>query len=136
MIEMIRTFNLKYNGAETEIQIEDKPKAGIVLKIEEMVTKGQTGPNMVLDMKAYFIGLATNLIVKAPWPLQNVDALLNLDYDAFDELCNILGDLFPLTSFLSHRMRLLLGKKYEGLILALQTESTSSASSSDLRSDK
>lgn len=134
----IKSFEIPYNGGKGTLEIETKPKAGTVLKIEELALKGNAaGTLMQPNIQEYLVALATNLIVKAPWgDTKSVTAFMDLDYDTFNEVRRILGEEFPLVDFLSPRARTMYGKKFDGLELDSQTESTLNASNSDSRSDK
>jgi len=135
---MEKTYKIPYSGGEGELVIETKPKAGIVLKIEELTLQGQNaGPMMQPNIREYLVALVTNVVVKAPWgDPKNISLFENLDYDTFLEVRRILGEEFPLVDFLSPRARTMYGKKFDGLMLDSPTESTSSALSLDSRSDK
>jgi hypothetical protein len=131
----MKEFELMYQGAKAKIVINDKPTARQILKIIEppiVVQKGLGGAPEV-NLKEYFVYLGTNMIMQAPWRLQNVDALLDLDGQTFTQLCKILGDEFPFMDFLSPALKLLYGKNLE-LPSPSQTESTLKPSSAESRS--
>lgn len=129
---MIKTFKINYNGREEELQIDTKPKPGIILPLIKRTMKYKSGqPLPEIDHEEWLMGLATNCIVKAPWQSQNVTVLRELDLDTFEQLIFILGDEFPLERFLSWGAKAMYGRKLEVSISTLQTESTSSAGSKD-----
>lgn len=134
---MLKTFKIQYNGSEQDIQVETKLKPGVILPLVKRTMKYKAGqPLPEIDSEEWMLGLATSCIVKAPWPLQNVNALRDMDYDTFEQLAYILGDEFPLERFLSLGAKLMYGRKLEISISTLQTESTSNVSSSGTPSER
>jgi len=131
---MVKAFEIQYQGQKQAIQINDRPNAGVMMKISKMVSRQKPGQTMPeIDLDEYIIGLATNLITMAPWKVQDPDAIRALDYfETYQPLTEILGGLFPYEAFLSIQGNAMYGKKFKDMIS--QTESTSKPSSLDLAS--
>jgi len=133
----LQEFPITFNGGKATIQIDDKPRAGVVFKIVDNTIKWKSGQAMPdVNYREYVIGLATNFITKAPWQLQSPDAINNLEWDTFEELGIILGDVFPLERFLSLVGKLMYGKKLELTPSHSETEYTLSSQSGESLSAK
>jgi hypothetical protein len=127
---MTKSFKITYNGKEEEVEINDKPAAGVMMRIIE---KGFSFKAGIPEPKLHelVLGLATSLIVKAPWKLHDETAINNMDWETFTDLCAKIGDVYPVESFLYPLAKLIYGRKFElSAASASQTESTMSAPSS------
>ena len=129
---MTKTFTINYNGTDSPLEIDDQPRAGTILKILKGAIKQKVGQALPeYDTDEYMVGLATSLITKAPWTLQNPDVIKNMPWATYERLAEILGNEFPLERFLFPGAKLLYGRKLEVAASALLTESTTSAGSKD-----
>lgn len=134
---MVQKFKVQYNGSEHEIEVNDKPLRGTIIKILRSAERKK--PNQMhadYDADEWFVGIATNFITKAPWPLQNVNALNELDWGTYEQLAEILGNLYPLERFLFPAVKVLYGKKLDLAASAIQTEFTTSLPSGESPSGK
>ncbi len=123
----MKEFQITFNGSKVPLEINDQPTAGFCLKVSKPpITKYKSGQAIPeIDLEEYLIFVATGLITKAPWMLQSPEAIRALPRDTFFELCDILGNEFPYTDFLSPVMRLMYGKQLDTVALPSQTESIS-----------
>lgn len=130
---MVKEAKIQYYGKEETIQLEDNPLAEVIMPILKrcMKTKvGQTQPE--IDAQEWFIGIATNLVISAPWGnTKDVTALRKLPYKTYAQLEIIIGDEFPLKDFLYPELKLLYGKLLDSVESASQTESTTSLPSGE-----
>lgn len=135
---MTKTFEITWNGSKAPLEINDNPTAAFCLKVTKppiMVYKpGQALPE--INDEEFLMLLCTNLITKAPWTLQNPDAIRGLPKNTFYELCEILGNEFPAQDFLFPVAKLRYGRQLNISASALQTESISSLPSGELPSGK
>jgi len=134
----MKEFSIPYQGAKAKLVLTEKLKAGQILKISQppIVKQKTIGGMPEVDLREYYTYLATNVILEAPWPLQRVDVLLDLDEDTFMPLCSILGDEFPLERFLSPALKLVYGQKLDLQESPSPTESTLKPSSVESPSDR
>lgn len=122
----MKEFQITYNGSKVPVEINDKPTAGFCLKVSKPpIMKYKTGQALPeLDIEEYLMLVATNLITKAPWQLQSPDAIRALPKDTFFELCDIIGNEFPLQDFLYPVAKLTYGKQFSLAESPSQTEYT------------
>lgn len=134
---MTKDITLIHNDKPETITVEDKPRAEVVLKLMKNCMKYKPGQVMPeVDFGEYLIGLATNLITKAPWTLASPDAIRALPWQTYAKLCEVLGDEFPLESFLFPVGKLMYGKKLSSEASATPIESTTNSPSGELPNDK
>ena len=134
---MSKEFKIKYQGRDETIVIDDNPKAGVIMPIIKRTLKYKVGQNLPeLDSDEWLIGIACNLITKAPWTLQNPDAIRNMDMVTYEQLVYIIGDEFPIERFLSLGAKLMYGRKLEISPSTSPTESTTSLPSGESPSEK
>lgn len=134
----MREFQIPWQGAKAKLVIREKLKAGEILTISQppIVKQNGVGGMPEVNLKEYYTYLATKVVQEAPWAVQRVDILLDLDEDTFIPLCNILGNEFPLERFLSPALKLVYGQKLETQESPLPTESTLKPSSAESPSGK
>lgn len=135
----MKEYQITWQGTKCPIEINDKPTAGFCLKITKppiMTYKvGQALPE--INDEEYLIYLATNMITKAPWGAQTTpDTVRGLPKDTYIELCEILGNEFPIQDFLYPVVKLRFGKQLDIAASALQTASTTSLPSGESPSAK
>lgn len=136
----MKELKIQYLGKEETIQVEDKPKAGLIMPIVKRAQKFKTGARgeqqVEIDEDEWFIGLCTNVITKAPWQLGNVQSLKDMDIDSYFSLKEAMGNEFPLYRFLYPGQKMLYGTLLEQLASAAQTTSTTSSASGESPSAK
>jgi hypothetical protein len=125
---MSKDFTINYQGKQETITVNDKPKAGTVFKIAEYSVDWSSSVPKI-KFREYFISLATNLIVKAPWGETTPDVLNNMDIDTFEEVATILANILPIERFLSLGARGMYGKKLDDTKSQSNTESTTNSQS-------
>ena len=134
---MSKEFKIKYQGRDETIVIDDNPKAGVIMPIIKRTLKYEVGQNLPeLDSDEWLIGIACNLITKAPWTLQSPDAIRNMDMATYEQLVYIIGDEFPIERFLSLGAKLMYGRKLEISPSTSPTESITSLPSGESPSEK
>lgn len=123
----MKEFDFICNGF-VKLHVDDNPKAGVIMKILKMTLKHRAGNAMPEpDIDEYVVGLATSLTEEfRNKPMEVRD----LPWDKYAQLCEILGDEFPMERFLYPTAKLIFGKKLEKTDSISLTESTSSAPSS------
>jgi len=133
----MKEIEIIYKGQPTKIEIDDHPKAGVITKIVKMCQRRiQGSPIPDIDYDEYFIGLATNLVKKAPWKLESPTELKDMDWEDYANLQIALGEEFPLERVLPPLGKLMFGKKFEIKDSISQTESITNVQNSDSPSAK
>lgn len=131
----LKEIKVQYLDKEETITVETKPKAGVILPIVKRAQKVKTGPRgeqqVEIDEDEWFIGLATNIIEKAPWAVKSVDAIRNMDIDSYNSVKIALSEDFPLWRFLYPGQRMVYGSLFDETALKAQMESTSSSPSGE-----
>lgn len=136
---MVKSFQIKYQGRDETIELveADRVKAGVIMPIIKRCLKYKTGQTLPeLDTDEWFVGIATNCITKAPWQLQNVDVIKNMDFADQEQLIYIVGDEYPMERFLSLGAKLMYGKRLEISISDSQTASITSSPSGESPREK
>ena len=136
---MVKSYPIKYQGRDETIEIveADRVKAGVIMPIIKRCLKYKQGQSLPeIDTDEWFAGIATNCITKAPWQLNNIEVIRNLDFQDQEQLIYILGDEYPMERFLSLGAKLMYGRKLEVSISDFQTASTTSSASGESPSNK
>jgi hypothetical protein len=136
-LDMVKEYTIKYNGKDEILLLEENPKAGVIMPLIKRTLKYKVGQNLPeLDTDEWLIGIATTMIVKAPWKLQDVGVLKDMDWATYEQLAYIIGDDYPIERFLSLGAKLMYGKKLEISVSTSPTESTTSLPSGESPKEK
>lgn len=122
-----RNFKVQIDNREVDIIVEDDLAGGKLMPIvKATIHLDLLDQKFSVDDEEYTKQIIQNMIVSAPFS-KDIDSLNKMGIKLYLQLCEIAGELYPLTPFLLQKGMIYLGKKgVEGMRILKDSEKNTS----------
>ena len=101
---VLKTFSIKFKGADAEVQFEDDMPFGRFEEIIKKCANFQEGTNPVTNVQTYRKEIMLNTLKKAPFEISE-DGLNGLGYKEVTSIAEKILAAYPLGSYLNQMMK-------------------------------
>ena len=101
---VLKTFSIKFKGADAEVQFEDDMPFGRFEEIIKKCANFQEGTNPVTNVQTYRKEIMLNTLKKAPFEISE-EGLNGLGYKEVTSIAEKILAAYPLGSYLNQMMK-------------------------------